>query len=124
MRAHWKAQHRLHQRYVRLTARGKSKQHAVTAVARELLGYTKDLKHAASSNRRGDSTIQEPMVSGWDGTRQRRILVGCYARQAFRRRTRASSPRPLPTNHDCDGEAWASIHEYQSDRKHSRNPVG
>jgi transposase len=56
----WKAQHRLHQRYARLTARGKSKQHAVTAVARELLGFiwaigveaersydTKELKHAA-----------------------------------------------------------------------------
>jgi transposase len=35
----WKAQHRLHQRYVRLIARGKCKQHAVTAVARELLGF-------------------------------------------------------------------------------------
>lgn len=35
----WKAQHRLHQRYARLTARGKSKQHAVTAVARQLLGF-------------------------------------------------------------------------------------
>jgi transposase len=35
----WQAQHRLHQRYARLTARGKSKQHAVTAVARELLGF-------------------------------------------------------------------------------------
>jgi transposase len=35
----WKAQHRLHQRYVRLTARGKCKQLAVTAVARELLGF-------------------------------------------------------------------------------------
>lgn len=35
----WKAQHRLHQRYVRLTARGKSKQQAITAVARELLGF-------------------------------------------------------------------------------------
>jgi len=56
----WKAQHRLHQRYARLTARGKSKQHAVTAVARELLGFiwaigveaershdTKEIKHAA-----------------------------------------------------------------------------
>ena len=35
----WKAQHRLHQRYARLTGRGKSKQQAVTAVARELLGF-------------------------------------------------------------------------------------
>jgi hypothetical protein len=35
----WKAQHRLHQRYVRLIGRGKCKQQAVTAVARELLGF-------------------------------------------------------------------------------------
>jgi transposase len=35
----WKAQHRLHQRYARLMARGKCKQQAVTAVARELLGF-------------------------------------------------------------------------------------
>jgi transposase len=35
----WKAQHRLHQHYVRLIGRGKCKQHAVTAVARELLGF-------------------------------------------------------------------------------------
>jgi transposase len=35
----WKAQHRLHARYQRLTARGKSPQSAVTAVGRELLGF-------------------------------------------------------------------------------------
>jgi transposase len=35
----WKAQHRLHARYCRLTARGKPRQHAVTAVGRELLGF-------------------------------------------------------------------------------------
>ena len=35
----WKAQQRLHQRYVRLIWRGKCKQQAVTAVARELLGF-------------------------------------------------------------------------------------
>jgi transposase len=35
----WKAQHRLHERYCRLVARGKSKQHAIVAVARELLGF-------------------------------------------------------------------------------------
>jgi transposase len=35
----WKAQHRLHQRYSRLMARGKSKQQVVTAVGRELLGF-------------------------------------------------------------------------------------
>jgi transposase len=35
----WKAQHRLHKRYRSLTARGKSKGQAVTAVARELLGF-------------------------------------------------------------------------------------
>lgn len=35
----WKAQHRLHGRYTKLLARGKNKQQAVTAVARELLGF-------------------------------------------------------------------------------------
>ena len=35
----WKAQHRLHGRYFRLLSRGKHKNKAVTAVARELLGF-------------------------------------------------------------------------------------
>lgn len=35
----WKAQHRLHARYYRWLGRGKSPQQAVTAVARELLGF-------------------------------------------------------------------------------------
>lgn len=35
----WKAQQRLHQRYVRLMGRGKCKQQTVTAVGRELLGF-------------------------------------------------------------------------------------
>jgi transposase len=35
----WKAQLRLHRRYVRLHSRGKSKQQVVTAVARELAGF-------------------------------------------------------------------------------------
>jgi len=35
----WKAQHRLHRRYWRLVGRGKARQQAVTAVARELLGF-------------------------------------------------------------------------------------
>jgi transposase len=35
----WKAQHRLHARYARLIARGKTKQQTVTAVGRELLGF-------------------------------------------------------------------------------------
>jgi transposase len=35
----WKAQHRLHGRYRRLTGKGKIKQQVVTAVARELLGF-------------------------------------------------------------------------------------
>ena len=35
----WKAQHRLHQRYVRLMARGKCQQQTITAVGRELLGF-------------------------------------------------------------------------------------
>jgi transposase len=35
----WKAQHRLHGRYVRLTGRGKTKQQTTTAIARELAGF-------------------------------------------------------------------------------------
>lgn len=35
----WKAQQRLHRRYRRLLARGKSKQQTITAVGRELLGF-------------------------------------------------------------------------------------
>jgi transposase len=35
----WKAQHRLHDRYWHFTLKGKPKQVAVTAVARELLGF-------------------------------------------------------------------------------------
>lgn len=35
----WTAQQRLHRRYQRLAARGKPKQHVVTAVARELMGF-------------------------------------------------------------------------------------
>ncbi|MGB6603025.1 MAG: IS110 family transposase [Steroidobacteraceae bacterium] len=35
----WKAQQRLHQRYVRLMGRGKNKQQTITAVGRELLGF-------------------------------------------------------------------------------------
>jgi transposase len=47
----WKAQHRLHSRFVRLVSRGKPAQVAVAAVARELLGFmwaiATPLEHAA-----------------------------------------------------------------------------
>jgi hypothetical protein len=55
------------------------------------------------------------MVSGWDGSRQRRILVSSYA-TGLRGRIRAFSARQLPTNHDHDGERLRPIHEYQSDQ--------
>jgi transposase len=35
----WTAQHRLHRRYARFAARGKRKQHIITAIARELTGF-------------------------------------------------------------------------------------
>lgn len=35
----WKAQHRLHARYQKLTARGKNKGQVITAIGRELLGF-------------------------------------------------------------------------------------
>ena len=37
--AHWTAQQRLHRRYARFAARGKRKQHIVTAIGRELTGF-------------------------------------------------------------------------------------
>jgi transposase len=49
----WKAQQRLHARYRSLTARGKSKQSAMTAVGRELLGFIWAIGRAADSPRRG-----------------------------------------------------------------------
>jgi hypothetical protein len=55
------------------------------------------------------------MVSSWVGTRQRRILAVGYA-TGLCGRTRALSPRQLPTNHDHDGESLHLIHEYQSDQ--------
>jgi len=39
----WKAQRRLHDRYVRLQARGKNKQQTVTAIARELCAFIWDI---------------------------------------------------------------------------------
>ena len=44
-----KAQHRLHSRFRRLSARGKSHQHVVTAVARELAGFMWAIGHAIES---------------------------------------------------------------------------
>ena len=41
--------------------------------------------------------------------------MGSYA-TGLSGRTRDSSPRQLPTNHDHDGECLHSIHEYQSDQ--------
>ena len=35
----WKAQHRLHRQYRKLSSRGKNSQQAMTAVARELVGF-------------------------------------------------------------------------------------
>jgi transposase len=39
----WKAQHRLHDRYRRLVARGKNKQQTITAIARELSAFIWDI---------------------------------------------------------------------------------
>ena len=39
----WKAQHRLHSRYRKLLAKGKTKQKVMTALARELLGFVWDI---------------------------------------------------------------------------------
>lgn len=46
----WKAQNRLHKRYVTMIARGKPSQMAVTAVARELLGFVWAVGRAVDQN--------------------------------------------------------------------------
>jgi transposase len=54
----WKAQDRLHRRYRRMVGRGKLKQQAVVAVARELLGFVWAIARAVSAPGR------EPMPAG------------------------------------------------------------
>jgi hypothetical protein len=49
---------------------------------------------------------------------ERRILADTM-RQAPWGRTRATSPRQLPTNHDYAGVPYGSIREYQSDQPSS-----
>lgn len=50
----WKAQHRLHQRFARLTLKGKPRPQAATAVAREMLGFIWDIAvRVEQSHRRG-----------------------------------------------------------------------
>lgn len=44
----WKAQDRLHRRYRRMVGRGKLKQQAVVAMARELLGFVWAIARAVS----------------------------------------------------------------------------
>ena len=123
----WKAQHRLHARYVRLIARGKSKQQTVTAVGRELLGFIWaigiDDRACRRQRSRGLSTgdsrtmSQTSSASGqrpwWTTVKEnpRHDLCG-----SLRARSATLVARQLPTNHDHDGEYSHSIHEYQSDQ--------
>ena len=51
----WKAQYRLHKRYTKLTAGGKNKNQTVTAVGRELLGFSWDI---AVHTERGGQKLQ------------------------------------------------------------------
>jgi transposase len=53
----WKAQHRLHARYRTLTARGKPKQHAATAVGRELLGFIWAIGKTVEAKRRETHSV-------------------------------------------------------------------
>jgi len=62
----WKAQERLHRKYVRLLARGKCNQKAMAAVARELLGFMWAISReprqlADSTTRRGDHESRSAM---------------------------------------------------------------
>jgi transposase len=48
----WKAQYRLHKRYKRFSERGKNKNHIVTALGRELLGFIRAIALKAESEHR------------------------------------------------------------------------
>jgi transposase len=57
----WKAQHRLHERYRKLLARGKNTGVVVTAVGRELLGFIWAICIQAEPRRRSPSTEQRKL---------------------------------------------------------------
>jgi hypothetical protein len=58
----WKAQHRLHKRYMKLGAAGKDQRKVVTAVARELLGFIWAIGTRAE-------TVRQPAGCSLTGTR-------------------------------------------------------
>jgi len=109
----WKAQHRLHARYRRLTGRGKSKQQVVTAIGRELLGVVGfHLGHWSTSGIQGARTDAVRSVTlenmrTWEAVKV--AVEGHTERRTLQERlrwpsgrTRAVSPRQL--------------YEYQSDQ--------
>lgn len=117
----WKAQHRLHQRYARLMARGKSKQHTVTAIGRELLGCHLGDRRTCGTGRKRPAASgglscnhgtrartheeRKPTAAG-GGTRQRRILAIFYAV--------ASGPHP---RHESHGSSWTG-HDHDGECLH------
>ena len=64
----WKAQHRLHKRYTKLTAKGKNKNQTVTTVGRELLGFIWDIAVQTERRkmlRRFGVEIADQTMCGW-----------------------------------------------------------
>jgi transposase len=59
----WKAQQRLHKRFRRLVGRGKLKQEAVVAVARELLGFLWAIAQQVAGRRSGATAPRRPVVA-------------------------------------------------------------
>lgn len=53
----WKAQHRLHMKYHRISAKGRGGKHAVVAVARELLGFICAIGCAIENKRSNESKV-------------------------------------------------------------------
>ncbi len=134
-RLRWKAQHRLHERYMKLGADGKDQRKIVTAVARELPGFIWALKPEQrrspaselqpEKNHRKDETPKnekarttqsmngathlEHSASSNRGKHEREPSFGLCDRPS---RTRANSQRQIPTDHDYA----VPTREYQTDQ--------
>jgi transposase len=59
----WKAQHRLHKRYMSLLMKGKNKQEAVVAVGRELLGFIWDVGRRVEAAQQRATTAATPAAA-------------------------------------------------------------
>ena len=117
----WKAQYRLHKRYINSRRGGKNKNQTVTAVGRELLGFIWDIavqNRTQLQQRRPPETAKknhplktEGRADGSGRAHEKENPPTFYAVRPPGP-TRALSPRQLPTDHD----PAVPTREYQSDQ--------